>query len=84
MKVHSRLFLFIAILVLVFPALALACGGEGSDDSTSTGGSRPTEDAVTSDAGGEDAGGATPTEAPGSTGESSATTGFGVVGDVGG
>ena len=29
LKAHSRLFLFIAILVLVFPALILGCGGDG-------------------------------------------------------
>ena len=34
MKTHSRLFLFIAILALSFPALILACGGEEPTGST--------------------------------------------------
>ena len=67
MKSHSRLFLFIAILVLAFPALILACGGEEPADSTSADGSRPTEDAGTNDGGGGDAGRATPTAMPGPT-----------------
>ena len=42
MKIHSRLFLFIAILVLAYPALILACGGEEPNGSTPAVGSRTT------------------------------------------
>ena len=43
MKTHSRLFLFIAILALSFPALILACGGEDPTGSTPAVESRATE-----------------------------------------
>ena len=43
MKTHSRLFLFIAILALSFPALILACGGEDPTGSTPAVESRTTE-----------------------------------------
>ena len=81
MKIHSRLFLFTAILALVFPALILACEGEEPADSTSAEESRPTEDAGTSDGGGGEAGRETPTEAPATTGEISATN---ILGGAGG
>ena len=48
MQSRSRLFLFIAILLLAFPALVLACEGEEPADSTPVDGSRPTEVAGTS------------------------------------
>ena len=72
MKIHSRLFLFIAILALSFPALNLACGGEEPTGSTPAVESRTTEAPGISDGGGGDTGGATPPEAPGASGEISA------------
>ena len=74
MKVHARLLLVIAILVLTLPALLLACGGEEPSSSTPALESRPTEAAGTGNGGEGGAGVATPTEAAG--------TGNGGEGDV--
>ena len=73
MRTHSRLFLLIGILALWLPALLLACGGDEPTGSTPAVESRPTEAVGTGNGGEGDAGGATPTETPGATGEISAT-----------
>ena len=84
MKTHSRLFLLIGIFALCLPALLLACGEEEPAGSTPAGESRRTEAPATSNGGGGDAGGATPTNAPAATVVSSGTVGVGVIGNVGG
>ena len=82
MKVHARLFLLIGILALCLPALFLACGGEEPSSSTPAVESRPTEAAGTGNGGGGDAGGATPTEASGATGEITAANILGGAGSM--
>ena len=84
MRTHPPLTLLIGILALCLPALILACGGEGPTDPTPAAESRPTEAVGASDGRGGGGGGATTTEAPGVTGETSATATVGVVEDVGG